>query len=183
MGDAGFRGYPTVRDGTRAWLDGETTMDIRIRARDTGCLLVALARAGDLDSVTSVVRVLVEPNRRERLRHVLDELLSAAAEMMLRQTSGLGERAAIMLDLRRLDGSEVDIDELRPEVRAMVRALLAEVNEHPEDTVDQLDLALAGEPDALADGVTLVLMWTVSAMLWCKEHDEPAPGWLAAAAV
>jgi hypothetical protein len=163
----------------------ETTMDVRMRARDTGCLLVALARAGDLDSVTSVVRVLVAPNeqRRERLRHVLRELLGAAATMMLRQTQELGAEAAIVLDLRRIDGTAVDIDELRPEVRAMVRALLAEVNEHREDTSVQLDLALAGEPDALADGVTLVLMWTVSAMLWCKEHDEPAPGWLAAAAV
>jgi hypothetical protein len=77
----------------------------------------------------------------------------------------------------------VDIDELQPEVRAVVRALLAEVNQHPEDTAYQLRLAIAGEPEALVDGIILILMWTVSAMLWCKEHDEPAPGWLAAAAV
>jgi hypothetical protein len=76
----------------------------------------------------------------------------------------------------------VDIDELRPEVRAIVRALLAEVNDHREDTFDQLELALDGAGEGLVDGVILVLLWTVSAMVWCEEHDEPAPGWLAMAA-
>ena len=89
---------------------------------------------------------------------------------------------AIVLDLRRIDGSTVDIDELRPEVRAVVRALLAEVNEHGEDTSIQLGLALDGAGDGLIDGVTLVLLWTVSAMSWCEDHDEPAPGWLATTA-
>jgi hypothetical protein len=159
-------------------------MDSRERARTTARLLVNLARIGDLDGVSRVVRLLTDPEcpQLERLRQVLTELLSAAAAMVVRQTGGLGPETAIVLDLRRADGSTVDIDELRPEVRAVVRALLAEVNEHPEDTADQVTFALDGEPVGLVDGVTLVLLWTVSAMNWCEEHDEPAPGWLATTA-
>lgn len=159
-------------------------MDSRGRARTTARLLVNLARIGDLDGVSKVVRLLTSAGcpQPERLREVLTELLSAAAVMVRSQSGGLGPDTAIVLDLRRADGSTVDIDELRPEVRAVVRALLAEINEHHEDTADQLSLALNGESVGLVDGVTLVLLWTVSAMNWCEEHDEPAPGWLATTA-
>jgi hypothetical protein len=98
--------------------------------------------------------------------------------MVIRQTGGIGRGSAVVLDLRRVDGSTVDIDELRPEVRAVVRALLAEIHEHADDVDTQVSLALNGESDGLIDGVTLVLLWTVSAMTWCEEHGEPAPGWL-----
>lgn len=155
-------------------------MDTRERARTTARLLVNLTRIGDLDGVSRVVHLLVDHAGadRDRLRQVLTELLTAAAVMVLRQTGGQGADSAIVLDLRRADGSTVDIDELRPEVRAMVRALLAQLHEHPEDVTTQITLALAGMPDGLADGVTLVLLWTVSAMEWCEEHHQPAPGWL-----
>jgi hypothetical protein len=160
-------------------------MDRRERARTTARLLVNLARIGDLDGVSRIVRLLADPDypQLERLRQVLTELLSAAGAMVLRQTGGgPGTETAIVLDLRRADGSTVDIDALRPEVRAVVRALLAEINDHHEDSSVQISFALAGEPQGLVDGVTLVLLWTVSAMNWCQEHDEPAPGWLATTA-
>jgi hypothetical protein len=159
-------------------------MDSRERARTTARLLVRLARIGDLKGVSRVVRLLADPGHAqpERLRQMLSELLSAAGTMVLRQTGGHGSETAVVLDLRRVDGSTVDIDQLRPEVRAVVRALLAEVNEHPEDTSQQISFALEGEPEGLVDGVTLALLWTVSAMNWCEEHDEPAPRWLATTA-
>lgn len=155
-------------------------MDITERARTMARLLVNLVRIGDLDQVTRIVRGLAEPSgsQRVRLREMLTELLSASTSMVLRQTGGIGPDSAIVVDLRRVDGSTVDIDELRPEVRAVVRAFLAEVNEHSEDTEVQLDLALQGDADGLVDGIILVLLWTASAMTWCEEHDEPAPGWL-----
>jgi hypothetical protein len=172
--------------------DGEQTMNFqdrarataRDRARSTARLLVDLARAGDLDGVSRIVRLHTDPvlPHRDWLGDVLEELLAASAAMVLRQTTGLGPDAAVVLDLRRVDGTPVDIDDLRPEVRAMVRALLAQVNEHLDDTSSQLALALGGDTDGLVDGVSLVLLWTVSAMTWCHEHDEPAPGWLAATA-
>jgi len=155
-------------------------MDTKEPARTMARLLVNLVRVGDLDEVSRIVRCLAEPtgSQRLRLREMLTELLSASTSMVLRQTGGVGPEAAIVVDLRRADGSTVDIDDLGPEVRAVVRAFLAEVNEHREDTATQLELALDGEADGLVDGILLVLLWTVSAMSWCEEHHEPAPGWL-----
>jgi len=133
--------------------------------------------------VALMVRLLADPGQREQLRQVLAELFHASAAMVLRQLGGDDPGSAIVLDLRRADGSTVDIDELRPEVRAMVRALLAEAHEHHDDAETQISLALAGEPGGLTEGITMVLMWTVSALHWCEAHDEPTPGWLDTTAV
>lgn len=155
-------------------------MDTQRKARGTARQLVDLARDGDFDTVSGIVHLLTDPalQQRELLRQMLAELLAAAASMMLRQIGGLGPSSAIILDLRRTDGSTVDIDHLEPEVRAVVRAVLAEINGHPEDTAEQVNLVLAGDPTPMVDGVALVLMWTVSAMAWCEDHNEPAPNWL-----
>lgn len=157
-------------------------MDTQARARGTARQLVNLTRFGDLDTVSLMVRLLADPGQRTQLRQVLQELLRAAAAMVLRQVDD-DPGGTIVLDLRRTDGSTVDIDQLRPEVRALVRALLAEAHQHPEDTEAQISLALAGEPVGLTEGTTMVLMWTVSALSWCETHDEPTPGWLATTAV
>jgi len=77
----------------------------------------------------------------------------------------------------------VDINDLRPEVRAIIRALLAEIYGNREDITDQISLALRGSSSGLIDGITVVLMWTVSAMAWCEANQEPAPEWLATTAV
>jgi hypothetical protein len=153
-------------------------MDTRAKARGTARQLVNLTRFGDLDTVSLMVRLLADPGQRAQLRRVLTELLRASAAMVLRQIGGGEPGEAIVLDLRRTDGSTVDIDQLRPEVRAMVRALLAEAHNHPEDVDTQITLALAGAPSGLTEGITMVLMWTVSALSWCEENNEPTPGWL-----
>jgi hypothetical protein len=157
-------------------------MNTQARARGTARQLVNLTRFGDLDTVSLMVRLLADPGQRTQLRQVLQELLSASAAMVLRQVDD-DPGGAIVLDLRRSDGSTVDIDQLRPEVRAMVRALLAEAHQHPDDTEAQITLALAGEPVGLTEGITMVLMWTASALSWCESHDEPTPGWLDTTAV
>jgi hypothetical protein len=158
-------------------------MNYRTQARGTARQLVNLARIGDLDTVSLMVRLLADPGQREPLRRVLTELLRASAAMVQRQIGDDDPGSAIVLDLRRVDGSTVDIDQLRPEVRAMVRALLAEAHRHPEDTEAQISLALAGQPAGLTEGITMVLMWTVSALCWCEANDEPRPEWLDATAV
>jgi hypothetical protein len=158
-------------------------MDTRARARGTARQLVNLTRFGDLDTVSLMVRLLADPGQRVQLRVVLTELLHASAAMVLRQVGGDGPGNTIVLDLRRTDGSTVDIDQLRPEVRAIVRALLAEAHRHPDDAEEQISLALAGEPAGLTEGITMVLLWTVSALHWCETHDEPTPGWLDTTAV
>jgi hypothetical protein len=158
-------------------------MDNQTQARGAARQLVNLTRFGDLDTVSLMVRLLADPGQRSQLRLVLAELLRAAAAMVLCQAGDADPDSAIVLDLRKADGSTVDIDELRPEVRGMVRALLAETHGHPEDTETQIALALAGEPAGLTEGITMVLMWTVSALRWCESHDEPTPAWLDATAV
>jgi hypothetical protein len=158
-------------------------MDTRAQARGTARQLVNMTRFGDLDTVSLMVRLLADPEQRTQLRRILIELLHASAAMVQRQIGGDDPGDAIVLDLRRADGSTVDIDQLRPEVRAMVRALLAEAHEHPDDTEAQVDLALSGEPTGMTEGITMVLMWTVSALQWCETHDEPTPGWLDTTAV
>jgi len=158
-------------------------MDNQTQARGTARQMVNLTRFGDIDTVSLMVRLLADPGQRSQLRVVLTELLRASSGMVLRQIGDEDPGSAIVLDLRRADGSNVDIDELRPEVRAIVRALLAETHGHPEDTEAQIDLALAGQPTGLTEGITMVLMWTVSALRWCESHDEPTPAWLDATAV
>ena len=158
-------------------------MDIQTQARGTARQLVNQTRIGDLDTVSLMVRLLADPGQRSQLRVVLAELLRASAAMVLRQVGDDDPDCSIVLDLRRADGSTVDIDSLRPEVRAMVRALLAEAHGHAEDTDAQVDLALAGTPTGLTEGITMVLMWTVSALRWCESNDEPTPAWLDATAV
>lgn len=160
-------------------------MDTQEQARGTARQLVRLARDGNIDTVSGIVHLLTEPTLQQEdlLREVLSELLRAAASMMVRQIGGVDPSTAVVLDLRKADGAVVDIDQLEPEVRAVVRALLAEVNEHPDDAADQISLALAGDPCPLVDGIVLVLVWTICAMAWCEDHDEPAPRWLTATAV
>jgi len=158
-------------------------MDGRAQARGTARLLVSLARDGELDAVADTVHMLSEPGQRKRLAPVLRELLTAAASMVRKQVGAVSDCDAIVLDLRKPDGSEVDINGLRPEVRAIVRALLADLYGHPEDIQAQISFALWGSAEGLVDGVTVVLMWTVSAMAWCENNDEPAPSWLTTTAV
>lgn len=175
--DRSIPGYPGG-ESSRGEQDGERSMDYQTRARGTARQLVNLTRFGDLDTVSLMVRLLADPGQRPQLRRVLAELLCASAAMVLRQVGDDEPGGAIMLDLRKVDGSTVDIDQLRPEVRAMVRALLAEAHGHPEDSEAQIALALAGKPTGLTEGITMVLMWTVSALRWCESHAEPTPGWL-----
>jgi hypothetical protein len=154
--------------------------DTQRQARVTARRLVTLARAGELGPVADSLGLLTyaDSGRRERLREVLSALIKASAEMTLHRAGPLGSDTAFVIDLRGEDESIVDIDELGPPVRAVVRALLAEVNMHPEDTADQVALALAGDRCATVDAVVLALLWTVHALEWCENNDVPAPEWL-----
>jgi len=153
-------------------------MDSEMQARGTARLLVNLVRDGELRAMSDTARLLTEPGCRMRLGSALRELLSAAASMIRKQVGAVGDVDAIVLDLRKPDGAAVDINALGPEVRGVIRALLAELYGHPEDIADQISFALRGCADGLVEGITVVLMWTVSAMAWCEDNHETAPSWL-----
>lgn len=159
-------------------------VDIQRPARTTARQLVAAARAGDFGAVSKYLDLLTEPDRsrRQQFGEVLTTLIQATASMMRGRAGDVGPNTAIVLDLSYTNGAEADIDELTPPVRAVVRALLAEVNDHPDDATYQIALAMAGDRCGTMDGLVLALMWTISAITWCEDNGAPAPGWLAATA-
>jgi hypothetical protein len=150
------------------------------QARATVGQLINLTRAGELDTVVGALTMLtyIGDRQRERLRHILGALIEATGAMLLGKASSLKASGTFGADLRRADESVVDIDSLDPPVRATIRALLAEVNEHPEDTADQLDLAVAGEAQETVEAVALALQWTVDAVESCEDSGVPLPEWL-----
>lgn len=154
--------------------------DTREQARTTARRLITLARAGEHRAVAGSLGLLTYADDRhhERLRHILSALIEATAWMTMNRAGPVGPNAAFIVDLRCDDQSTVDIDDLDPPVRAVVRALLAEINMHPEDTADQISLALAGDSCATVDAVVLALLWTVNALEWCEDNQIPAPDWL-----
>lgn len=150
-------------------------------ARGVARQLVAVTRGGALESPLpdGPLELLGDPDQRTRLRAVLRELVSATATMMLNRAEYPLNDHAYLLDLRDAEGVPVRIDDLSPPVRALVRAVLAELNGNPEDAEDQLDLAI--HPDERYDPLDvliLALLWTVGSIEWCEEHDAPTPGWL-----
>ncbi|GLW90754.1 hypothetical protein [Actinokineospora globicatena] len=143
--------------------------------------LVAVTRGGELDSTTrtGALDVLAGADHRDRLAAVLRELVIATADMMLCRAETSGPDKAFVLDLRDDTGGVVDVDTLDPPVRALVRALLAQLNGRPDDVRTQLELAMLDDPrfDPV-DVLVLALLWTVGSIEWCEEHDAPTPGWL-----
>ncbi|WP_156892989.1 hypothetical protein [Actinokineospora enzanensis] len=144
--------------------------------------LVAVTRGGDLDprGPSGALDVLAGPDHRDRLAAVLRELVVATADMMLCRAESTGPDKAFVLDLRDDEGAPVRVDTLDPPVRALVRALLAQLNGRPEDVDYQLELAMREDPrfDPV-DVLVLALLWTVGSIEWCERHDAPTPGWLA----
>ncbi|PWW62726.1 hypothetical protein [Actinokineospora spheciospongiae] len=143
--------------------------------------LVAVTRGGGADprGTDGALDVLTGPDRHERLTAVLHELVVATADMMLLRADTPVAEKAFVLDLRDEDGQPVVVDQLDPPVRALVRALLAELNGRPEDTDFQLSLALReDERYDPVDVLVLALLWTVGSIEWCEENDAPTPGWL-----
>ena len=142
--------------------------------------LIALVRAGKVDTVVGSLGLLgfTAEVHRARLRDMLGTLIEAIALMVLRRTEQLGGDGPFGVDLRREDGSGLDIDAVRPPVRATIRALLAEVNGNRADMWDQLDLVLAGGGQAWAEAVVVALGWAAAGLEWCERNEIAAPGWL-----
>jgi len=156
--------------------------DQRQEARATVGQLITLARAGRLDTVVGSLNLLTYAGtgRRERLAHILAALIEATGAMLRGKASRLRSTGTFAVDLRRPDESTVDIDSLEPPVRATIRALLAEINERPDDAADQVSFALAGDEQSAVEAVVLALHWTVDAVETCEDTGLPMPEWLIA---
>ena len=152
-------------------------------ARETVGRLVNLARDGEVDAVVGSLSLLSysDPVQRRRLRQILATLIEATSTLLLRHAEPAPDSGMFAVDLRRPDGSDVDIDSLDPPVRATIRALLAYVNGSPEDGAAQIDLAVAGGVRGTAEAVVLALRWAVNAVESCTESGVPLPDWLRSA--
>jgi hypothetical protein len=144
--------------------------------------LINLVRVGELDTAVGSLSMLsyAGPAHRERLRQVLATLIEAIATMVTGKADSMDIGGAFAVDLRREDESAVDIDSLDPPVRAVIRAILAQVNDHPEDADDQIGFAVAGGRQASVEAVVLALRWTINAMENCEDVGLPTPEWLMA---
>ena len=145
--------------------------------------LIRLARDGELEAVVCSLSLLgyAKAGQRERMGQLLATLIETTSSLLLRHAEPSPEFGMFGVDLRRPDGTTVDIDALDPPVRATIRALLAHVNGHPEDAGEQIALAVAGNDRATADAVVMALRWTVNAVESCAENGVALPDWLGAA--
>jgi len=141
-----------------------------------------MRRNNDESMVLELARLTADRANGGREAHqVACELIAALARMMLLASGPQhdGEEPTYGLELTNDEDQEITIDEASPPVRAAVRALLAELNEHPEDAEFQVDLALR-EPtfQTTLEVYAHVLLWTMGMLDWCDGNHVPRPRWL-----
>ena len=152
----------------------------RQAARATIANLVTLVSHGGWDAVAGSLGLLswTGSAQRDRLRHILIELVELTAEMLQAKATALGSSGIFEMDLRRPDNSVVEIDTLDPPLRATMRALLAQVNGRSMDTADQVDRVLFGGQRAATESILVTLRWATSMLDWCRYNEVAAPDWL-----
>lgn len=141
-------------------------------AQATAHRLVHCVLDSDSDGLTDALETVVVQGERLAgyVREVVAELLHVAATSVRDTMSPATATTAFTVDLRDDSGDPVAIDELVPQARATVRALLADLNGSPEDARFQLDLAVR-ELDPLTglDTVRRALTMTVALIRWTGE--------------
>jgi hypothetical protein len=153
------------------------------RPRSQARYLVAVMDRGDNESVVlELARLTAERAGGGRQSHLIVCELVEALATMLRRAAGppWPQDPNFGLELTNDDDEQqISIDETSPQVRASVRALLAQLNDHTEDALFQVDLALR-EPSfqATLDVFTHVLLWTIGALKWCDANEVSRPQWL-----
>ncbi|HEY7596424.1 MAG TPA: hypothetical protein VH969_24980 [Actinophytocola sp.] len=141
-------------------------------AQVTAHRLVHCVLDSDSDGLTDALETVVDQGDQELkayVREVVAELIQVGATAV-RQSVDPEERPAFAVDLRDATNDPVSIDELEPQVRATIRALLADLNGSPEDAEFQLDLAVR-QLDQLTglETVRRALTMTVALLQWSGE--------------
>lgn len=152
-------------------------VQIRARAR----ALVAMARDGDTTGLVDALdRLLAEQAEGGPGTHqVVGELISAAVQMVALRAGEVPPHTLFAVDIRDDADHMIAIDHLEPPLRATIRALLAELNGHPDDARFQLELALCDiDMESILEVVVHALLWTIGMLEWCEEQGVDAPDWL-----
>jgi hypothetical protein len=145
-----------------------------------------MMRHGDEESMLlELVRLTEDRAKGGRQSHLIaSELIAALARMMFSAADpSTSDEPVYGLELSNNDNNEVGIDDTSPPVRATVRALLAELNGHPDEAVFQVDLALRdADLEVTLEVYTHALLWTIGMVKWCDGNGVPRPLWLGAMA-
>ena len=140
-------------------------------AQVTAHRLVHCVLDSDSDGLTTALETVVEQgdDLKPYVRAVVAELIQVGSRAV-RDSVGPDEEPAFAVDLRDGTDDNVSIDELEPQVRATIRALLADLNGCSEDAEFQLDLAVR-ELDPLIglETVRRALTMTVALLQWTGE--------------
>ncbi|MEV4317006.1 hypothetical protein [Actinocrispum sp. NPDC049592] len=140
-----------------------------------------MARDGDTAGLVDALDVLISEQARggPGPHLIVGELLSAAVAMVSTRAGAVPAETLFAVDIRDDADHAVAIDHLEPPLRATIRALLAELNGHPEDARFQLELALRDiDLEATLEVVVHALLWTIGMLEWCEEQGIEAPEWL-----
>jgi hypothetical protein len=141
-------------------------------AQVTAHRLVHCVLDSDSDGLTDALETVVdqqEDGLKPYVRGVVAELIQVGAKAV-RESVGPDEQPAFAVDLRDGTNDTVGIDELEPQVRATIRALLADLNGCPEDAQIQLDLAVRQlDPLTGLETVRRALTMTIALLQWSGE--------------
>lgn len=142
-------------------------------AQVTAHRLVHCVLDSDSDGLTDALETVVEQGDQLKpyVRDVVAELIQVGATAV-RHSVGPDEQPAFAVDLRDASNDAVSIDELEPQVRATIRALLADLNDRPEDVEFQLDLAVRQlDPITGLDTVRRALTMTIALLQWSGDAE------------
>lgn len=152
-----------------------------VRIRHRARYLVELARDGDTTGLLDALSGLTAERGEGALSThlIVGELISAAVQMVSLRAGAVPAHTLFAVDIRDDVDQEVAIDMLEPPLRATIRALLAELNGHPEESRFQLELALRDiDLDATLEVVVHALLWTIGLLEWCESEGVDVPDWL-----
>ena len=145
-------------------------------------LVAVMQRSDDESMVLEMARLTADRADGGRESHlIVCELISALAEMMLTAAGPADEEdeRTYGLELTGDDDDQMDIDQTSPPIRAAVRALLAELNGHCDETRFQVDLAFRDTSfKATLEVFAHVVLWTIGMLEWCDANDVNRPQWL-----
>jgi hypothetical protein len=138
-------------------------------AQVTAHRLVHCVLDSDSDGLTSALETVVEQGDELKtyVREVVAELIQVGATAVRDNVGPDTVDPAFAVDLRDGTNESVSIDELEPQARATIRALLADLNGAPDDAEFQLDLAVRQlDPLTGLETVRRALTMTVALLQW-----------------